>query len=149
MTNKMEAPVVSFVNSVHGTDIRVSTPSRTVTLAIQPDGGLVVSVSSQNTGEQSLMFTYKGDIVPEVEAAAPSDPEQVTPSNNGVLGMWRVSSDSNPEYKYVVALWKSGTWTCTCPHFENRRPVGGCKHIQRKKESPTGEYLIGVQAERR
>lgn len=40
-------------------------------------------------------------------------------------------SHENPsEHRYVVSIDGGEPQSCTCPHWEHRRPAGGCKHIR-------------------
>ena len=42
----------------------------------------------------------------------------------------RVEVDGSSGKKYIVAQRANGNWSCGCPHWKFRRPVGGCKHIR-------------------
>ena len=42
----------------------------------------------------------------------------------------RVEVDGSSGKKYIVVQRANGNWSCGCPHWKFRRPVGGCKHIK-------------------
>lgn len=53
-------------------------------------------------------------------------------SRNPWVAKWFVSSHSNPDKEYTVAVRRDGTWGCSCPRWKFRRadlPNGHCKHI--------------------
>jgi hypothetical protein len=40
------------------------------------------------------------------------------------------SHEDSSEHRYVVSVEAGEPRSCTCPHWEHRRPAGGCKHIR-------------------
>jgi len=46
---------------------------------------------------------------------------------------WEVTSHSNPDKTYVVAIDGDGGWGCSCPVWKFRRLE--CKHIRQVKET--------------
>lgn len=57
-----------------------------------------------------------------------NQPIPVQPHSNFVE-MYTVQSESNPKFRYTVALNDVNQWSCSCPAWIWAKPRGNCKHI--------------------
>jgi hypothetical protein len=60
--------------------------------------------------------------------------------------VWGVTSESNPDKIYTVALNKNGQWSCGCPRWTMNRMRPKCKHIKhieyiRERSNPSEKIL--------